>query len=248
MGLFNFIKQDNGIGLPTNSLRQLTAFLVAYISGRSSDKTGHRILLHVLTHIDTHHIGFVVKETGSQSLRKLGLADAGGAKEQERTDGLRGILNTGLGTDDGFGYQSDCLILTYDTLMQLIVQMQGLVPFTLSQLCHRNTGPTGHDTGNFILSDSFVNQRQILFADFLLFLRKFLLQSRQLAILQLSGLIQVVILLGSLNLLIDILNLLTELLQSLHGSLFIIPLCFLGIELITQLRKLLLQMLQTLLT
>ena len=51
-----------------------------------------------------------------------------------------------------------------------------------------------------------------------------------------------------MDIVINLFNLFTDFLNTFYGMFFIIPLCFLGIELITQLRKLLLQMLQTLLT
>ena len=77
MCFLDLIEQDNRIRFSTDCLRQLTAFIISDISRRRSDQTGHGIFLHILTHIKTHHIGFVIKKTGCQSLCKFCLTDTG---------------------------------------------------------------------------------------------------------------------------------------------------------------------------
>ena len=62
MCLFHFIKKYNRIGLSSYSLCQLTTLLVSYISGRCSDQSGHAELLHVLTHVDSDYIIFIIKK------------------------------------------------------------------------------------------------------------------------------------------------------------------------------------------
>ena len=54
------------------------------------------------------------------------------------------------------------LILADDPFMQFLIQMQCLISLTLRQLCHRNAGPTGNDPCDFLLGYRFMNQRQIL--------------------------------------------------------------------------------------
>ena len=61
MGLFHFIKQYNGIRFAAHCLGKLSALLVSYVSWRRSDQSGHGMLLHVFTHIDTHHILFIIE-------------------------------------------------------------------------------------------------------------------------------------------------------------------------------------------
>ena len=73
----NLIKEDNGVRFSPDSLCQLAAFLVSHISRRRSDQSGHGVFLHVLTHIDTHHILFIVEQAGCQRLGKLCFADTG---------------------------------------------------------------------------------------------------------------------------------------------------------------------------
>ena len=88
MSLFDLIKQYYRIWLTTNCLRELTALFISNISWRRSDQSGYRMLLHVLTHVDTHHILFIVKQALGKCLRKLGLTYTGRSEEQEGTDRL----------------------------------------------------------------------------------------------------------------------------------------------------------------
>ena len=62
MRLFHLIKQYNGVGTAANRFGQLTALLVANISGRRADQAADRVLLHVLTHIDPDNVVLIVKE------------------------------------------------------------------------------------------------------------------------------------------------------------------------------------------
>ena len=58
MSLFDFIEQYNAVRLPPYGFRQLTAFIIANISRRRSDKSGDGVFLHVFGHIDTDHVLF----------------------------------------------------------------------------------------------------------------------------------------------------------------------------------------------
>ena len=71
MRLFDFIKQDNTVRLSSDCLGQLSALFISHISGRRSDKSGHRIFLHVLTHINPHHIVLIIKKCCCQRFCKL---------------------------------------------------------------------------------------------------------------------------------------------------------------------------------
>ena len=90
-------------------------------------------------------------------------------------------------------------------------------------------------------------QRKIPVLHRLFLLLQLLLQLRQTAILQLRCLLQVIVLLGGLDLLVQALDLLTDLLQLLHRVFLIVPACFLRVKRIPQLSQLLLQICQTLL-
>ncbi len=72
MRFFHFIKQHNRIGPSSYGFRKLSAFIVSDISGRRPNQAGNGIFLHILGHIQAHHIAFVVKKAFRQRLGKLG--------------------------------------------------------------------------------------------------------------------------------------------------------------------------------
>ena len=182
MCLLDLIEQYHAVRFSPDSFGQLTTFLISYISGRRSDQTRDRILLHVLTHIDTYHIILIVEQCCRQTLGQFRLTDTGRSQEQEGADGLAGILDPGFGTDDGFGDFGHTLVLTHHTFVQFFVQMEGLVTLTLGQFGYRNAGPAGNDPCDLFLRYFFMYQRQIGFSYLILFLCQLLLQCGQFAV------------------------------------------------------------------
>ena len=73
MCLLDLIEQYHAVRFSPDSFGQLTTFLISYISGRRSDQTRDRILLHVLTHIDTYHIILIVEQCCRQTLGQFRL-------------------------------------------------------------------------------------------------------------------------------------------------------------------------------
>lgn len=43
MGLFHFIKEDDGVGPAPDGFRELAAFVMAYVAGRRTDETGRGV-------------------------------------------------------------------------------------------------------------------------------------------------------------------------------------------------------------
>ena len=248
MGFLNLIEQYNRVGMSPDCFCQLATLLISYISGRRSDQTGYGVFLHILTHIDTHHILFIIEQAGCQCLCKLCLTNTGRSKEQEGTNRFGWILDACFGTDNRIRYLLHTFILTDNPFMEFFVQMEGFISLTLRQFCHRNTGPAGNDSCNLFICYAFMYQRQVFILNLLFLVLQLLLQLRQTAILKLCCFLQVIPLLGSLNLFVHILDLLTEFREILHGFLLVIPLCFLIIKLIPQISQLLLEILQTFLT
>ena len=136
MSLFDFIEEDDAVGVTAYGFGELTAFIIADISRRRTDQTGYGVLFHVFRHIDTDDIAFVVKEGFCQCLCQFGLADTGRSEEDERADRTIGVLDTGTGTDDGIADDADGFILADDTLMEGIVEVKQFFPFA------------GHHLGN----------------------------------------------------------------------------------------------------
>ena len=134
---------------------------------------------------------------------KLRLTDTGRSKEQERTDGLGRILDTCFGTDNGIRHLRYRFILTDDSLMQFVIQMQRLIPLTFCQLCNRNTCPPGNNPGDFFIGYRFVNQGKVFLLYFFFFLLQLFFQIRQFAIGKLCSFLQVAFALCNLNFIVD---------------------------------------------
>ena len=87
-------------------------------------------------------------------------------------------------------------------------------------------------------------QSQLFLLNTFLFCLQHLFQLGQTSVLQFRCLIQIIILLGFLDFLVDLLDLLTDFLYPLHRSLFIVPLCFLAGKFFPQLCQFFLKMYQ----
>ena len=91
----------------------------------------HRVLLHVLGHVDADHRPLVVEEEVGQRPGQLGLADAGGAEEQERADRPVRVGQAGAAAADGVGHRDDGLVLADDALVQHVLEADELVHLAL---------------------------------------------------------------------------------------------------------------------
>ena len=248
MCLLDLIKQNDTIRFSADCLCELTALIVSDISWRRSDQTGYGVFLHVFTHIDPDHVVLIIKQTCRKCLCKLCLADTGRSEEQEGTDRLCRILDPGLGTDDRVCNFLDCLILTDNTFVELIVQMKGLVSFTFREFCNRDARPAGDDPCDLIFGNALMDKAQICVLYLLLLFLQLFFKLRKLTVLELCCLIQIIFLLCILDLTMDCLDLLTDGGKLINRRLLILPLSFLSRELVMELRKFLLKIRKTFLT
>src|SRR2546430_14458538 len=75
--------------------------LVADVARGRADHARHGVLLHVLGHVEPYERLLVVEQELGQRAGGLGLADAGGAEEDERAGGTVGVLQAGPGPPHG---------------------------------------------------------------------------------------------------------------------------------------------------
>src|SRR5678815_3009661 len=115
MRLFNFVEQYDAVRTPPYRLGQLAAFLVTDIPRRRADHAGHRMLLHVLRHVEPHHGTFVVKKKLSQRPRSFSFAYSGWTKEDERAYRPIQVLQAGAGPAHGVGDRFERLVLANHT-------------------------------------------------------------------------------------------------------------------------------------
>jgi len=83
VGLLDLVEEDDGIGTPADRLGEVAALLVSHVSRRSSDETGHGVLLHEFAHVDAYYGLLVIEEEFREGPRQLRLADTRGAEEEE---------------------------------------------------------------------------------------------------------------------------------------------------------------------
>ena len=83
MRLFDLVEEDHGERPAPDRLRELAPFLIAHVSGRSADQPGHRVLFHVLGHVDPDQIGLIIEQSGGQRARQLGLSDSRGTQKEK---------------------------------------------------------------------------------------------------------------------------------------------------------------------
>ena len=249
MRLFHLVKEYDAVGPAAHGLRQLAALVVADISRGRADQPRDGVLLHVLAHVDAHHVLLIIKERLRQRLGQFRLAHARGAQEQERADRPRRVGDARPRAQDGLRHLFDGLILADDALVQHLVQVQQLFALALHELCDRDARPAGDDAGDFLLRHLVAQQRAALLLALgdLFLLRQLALQLRKAAVLELRGAVEVVFALRLFNLRVDLLDLLAQLLHLADGLLLVLPLGLHLVEARAHVRKLLLDLGQMLL-
>ena len=114
------------------------------------------MLLLVLAHVDTHQRLLIVEQELGQGARRLGLADAGRAKEQERAKRPIRILQAGARGAHGVGHGQNGLLLADDALAEALFHGDELFDFALHQLAHGYARPAADDLSDVLLSHFFL--------------------------------------------------------------------------------------------
>ena len=130
MRLFDLVKEHHRIGLSSDLFGKLSRIVVAHVSGRRSDDSGHRVLFHKLGHIQAdERFGRVEKLIG-KGLDKLCLTHARGSCKDE---GHRLFLigNACAASLDGSDHRIYRLILPHDLLLDARTQSVDLFIFQL---------------------------------------------------------------------------------------------------------------------
>ncbi len=109
-------------------------------------------------HVDAHQVLLGVEERLRQRLRELGLADAGGAEEEEGTDRPARVLDPRARAQHRVGDRLHRLVLADHALVQDLVEAQQLLALALDQPGDRNPGPARDDLGDLLLGDLFPHQ------------------------------------------------------------------------------------------
>ena len=241
--LFNLVKQNDRVRTAADRFGQLTAFLIAHVSGRCANQTRHGEFLHILRHVDADEVLLVVKQRRGKRFGELRFADAGRTQEQERAERTVRVLDTGSASLDCFGNDADCLVLPDDALVERIFQMQQLFALRFHQPRDRDTGPALDDLCNFFFRYLVAQQIRALGILRLLFiLLELLFELRQVAIFELRSFFVLAVFLGSFDIAVQLLDLFTQLLDLTDCLFFVFPLRLHGVEALAVFGKLLLQL------
>ena len=116
MGLLDLVEEDDGVGRLADGVGEEAALLVAHVAGGRADEAGDRVLLLVLGHVeavqrDAHVLGELARE--------LGLADAGGAHEEEVGHGLVRRAEAGPRALDRLDHRLDGPVLAEDVRLEV---------------------------------------------------------------------------------------------------------------------------------
>ena len=128
--------------------------------------------------------GIVEQEFGER-LGQLGLADAGGAEEQEGAERAVRVLQAGAGAADGGGDGLDRILLADDALADRLFHVEQLLALAFHHPLDRDAGPAADDGGDILVGDFLAQHRALGAAGGF---GELLLQLRDAAVLQLAGL------------------------------------------------------------
>ena len=94
MGLLDFVKDDDRVRAAADGFGQLAGFFVADVARRRANQAADGVPFHELGHIQLDQGIFAAEHEAGQRLGQLGLADAGGAEEDEGTDRAARVFQT----------------------------------------------------------------------------------------------------------------------------------------------------------
>ncbi len=164
------------------------------------------------------------KRYSAKRARQLGLADAGGAEEDERADRTIRIREARTRAQHRLRDRVDGFVLPDNALVQLVLEMEQLLLLALEEFRDGNAGPARDHAGDVVLVDLFLRHpRAVALGEALLFGLELLLQLRQRAVAQLGDLVEIVLALGLLDLHLRLFDLLAQRAQLDRGVLLRVP-------------------------
>ena len=128
---------------------QLAGFIITHIARRGTDQAGHRVLFHILTHVNGDQRVHGIKQLIGQLLDQLGFAHAGGADKDKacRAVAARQVCPRTL---NGQRYAVHSFVLADDMLFQGIFQPHQAAILGLFDFNRRNAGPQLHNLGHIV--------------------------------------------------------------------------------------------------
>jgi hypothetical protein len=113
VGLLDLVEEQHAVRVLVDRVGEQAALIEADVAGRRADQPRHRVLLHVLRHVEAEELD---AQGLGELLGQLGLADAGRPGEQEVAGRLVGVAQASARQLDGGGDLIDRGILAEDGL------------------------------------------------------------------------------------------------------------------------------------
>src|SRR5215211_1082549 len=220
--LLDLVEEHDRVGPPPHRLGELAALLVADVARRRSHQPRHRVLLHVLGHVDAHHGLLRVEHELGERPGELGLADARGADEQEGSDRPVGVLEPGARAAQRVRNRLDRLVLADDPLVEALLHVDELLDLALHQLRDRDPRPLRDHLGDVLVVDLLLEEARVAVGA-LLGLAQLALDLRDLAVAELGRALEVGLALRPLGLAPRLLEPLLELLHAGDRLLLVLP-------------------------
>ncbi len=124
MRLFDFIKNDDRVWAAAQGFGQLPRILVANVSRRRAHQTGGGVTFHKLGHIQLNGGFFTAKHELGEGLCQLGLANACGSEEHERTNRALWVFQASARAAHGAGNGNNRIFLTNDVAAKFIFHFE----------------------------------------------------------------------------------------------------------------------------
>ena len=124
MRFLDLVEQHDAVRMRAHHVDEDAALLESDVAGRRADQPRHRVLLHVLAHVEAREL---VAKLNRELLRQLRLADAGRARKQKAPGRPIRLAEPGARALDRLCDQMDGFGLTeYDTLQRFLERPQPL--------------------------------------------------------------------------------------------------------------------------
>jgi hypothetical protein len=139
--LLDLVEEHHRVGLAPHRLGQLAALLVADVAGGRADQTRHRVLLHVLRHVDADQFSSLSNSVSARVLASSVLPTPVGPRKMNEPIGPRGSLMPGARAQDRVATSCTASSWPITRSVQDLVEPQQLLALALDQLGDRDAGP-----------------------------------------------------------------------------------------------------------
>ncbi len=153
MRLLDLVEQQHAMRLLGDLLGQQATLVEADVARGRADQATDRMAFHVLGHVEAHQ--FDAQRVGELA-GDLGLADAGGAGEQEGADRLLRVAEPGARHLDRLGERLDRGVLAEHHVLQVAVERLQRCLVVIRDRARRDAGDLGDDVLDLVLADGLL--------------------------------------------------------------------------------------------